>query len=493
MSNENRIQALCAILGRRRLAELGRDRRGAVAVLVAVGAVVLVGSVGLATDAARGYMVKARLSQAIDAAGIAGAQAMFSPTRTDDVNMYFRANFPTDFMGATVANPTYTVDANNEKLGITATATIPTTFMRVLGIDTMQVSAVAEITRETELLEVVLAVDISGSMSTSAGGGMSRLTAARTAAIDLVNILFGNHETKALLKIGLVPWNSKVNVMTFGVAYSSALTTTTIVPSFKNPVTGANQSVLYYANNSPVPLLNAPHSTWKGCVYQRYRHDGIATNDADTIEGSLTTPTGSWIGWQPIGPEGEPVSGSADCSSAISGSECTACPSQSRSVTALQSSKTAITAALNRLTVADGNTNIPQGLGWAWQVLTSTAPYTQSDPNPQGRRRQAIILLTDGANVGGSGDGYKGVFGLGNAARSAMDARLRTLATNIKASGIYIYTIQFGNDGTGMQDLLEEIATKPTAPYYNYAPDSATLASVFQEVANHLSSLRLSR
>ncbi len=95
--------------------------------------------------------------------------------------------------------------------------------------------------------------------------------------------------------------------------------------------------------------------------------------------------------------------------------------------------------------------------------------------------------------MGGSGDGYKGVFGLGNSARPAMDARLRTLATNIKASGIYIYTIQFGNDGTGMQDLLEEIATKPTAPYYNYAPDSATLASVFQEVANHLSSLRLSR
>lgn len=472
---------------------LGRDERGSVAIFIAAGAAVLVGALGLATDAARGYMVKARLSQAIDAAGIAGAQAMFSPTRTDDVNMYFRANFPTDFMGATVGNPSYAVDADNEKLSISATATIPTTFMRVLGIETMQVSAVAEVTRETELLEVVLAIDISGSMATSAGSGMSRLTAARTAALDLVNILYGDHETKALLKIGLVPWNSKVNVMAYGVAYSSALTTFTTVPSFKNPVTGVNQTRVYYANNSPVPLLNAPSSSWKGCVYQRYKHDGISTNDADTIEGSLTTPTGSWIAWQPIGPEGEPVSGGADCSSAIGGSECVACPTQSWSITPLQSSKSAIQAAISRLTTPTGNTNIPQGLGWAWQVVTHNDPYNQSEENPTGRRRQAIVLLTDGANVGGSGDGYKGVFGLGSSARPAMDSRLRQLAANIKASGVYIYAIQFGNDDSGMQDLLEEIATKPTAPYYNYAPDSATLQTVFQEVANHLSSLRLSR
>jgi len=475
----------------RGLARLGREERGAIAVFIAAGAVVLVGAVGLATDAARGYMVKARLSQAVDAAGVAGAQAMFSPTRTDDINMYFRANFPSDFMGATVGNPTYEVSEDSERLEISATATIPTTFMRVLGIETMRVSAVAEITRETEMLEVVLAIDVSGSMASSAGGGVSRLTAARNAAKKLVDILYGAHENKPLLKIGLVPWNSKVNVMQYGVSYSSSQTTSTVVPSFKNPVTGATQSRIYHANNSPVPLLNSPPWNWRGCVFQRYRHDGSSSNDADVLEGPLTTWSGSWIAWEPIGPQGEPVSGRTDCGMAISGTECTACPSEG--ITALQASKTAIKAAINRLTEPDGNTNIPQGLGWAWRVVTHTPPYTESEENPPGRRRQAIVLLTDGENVGGSGDGYKGVFGLSSGARNAMDGRLRTLAANIKASGVHIYTVQFGNAGTGMQELLQEVATSPNSPYYNYAPDAATLESVFKEVANHLSHLRLSR
>jgi Mg-chelatase subunit ChlD len=126
-------------------------------------------------------------------------------------------------------------------------------------------------------------------------------------------------------------------------------------------------------------------------------------------------------------------------------------------------------------------------------VVKPEAPYTEADPNPAGPRQQAIILLTDGDNFGGNGDGYKTVFGYGSAGRPGMNDRLRALATNIKASGVKIYTIQFANSGGPLQTLMREIASGPDAPYYHYAPDSSTLQTVFQGVANHLSELRLSK
>lgn len=95
-----------------RLRGLVRDRSGSIAPLVAGGMVVLVASVGLATDAARGYMVKARLSQALDAAALAGGRVMFSPDRDSDIVMYFNSNFPDGFMGAAVTGPSISVSAS---------------------------------------------------------------------------------------------------------------------------------------------------------------------------------------------------------------------------------------------------------------------------------------------------------------------------------------------------------------------------------------------
>ena len=103
------------------------------------------------------------------------------------------------------------------------------------------------------------------------------------------------------------------------------------------------------------------------------------------------------------------------------------------------------------------------------------------------------MLLTDGENYAGSGDGYKTTFGTGTAARLAMDARLKLLSDAIKAQGAIVYVIQFANGGTELQALLKDVASGPDAPYYYMAPDAATLRTAFREVANNLSQLRLSR
>ncbi len=67
--------------------------------------------------------------------------------------------------------------------------------------------------------------------------------------------------------------------------------------------------------------------------------------------------------------------------------------------------------------VADGNTDAPQGLFWAWEVLMPRpCPFDEAVVDPPFQRAQAIVFMTDGQNVGGNGDAYHGWFGSGNGA-----------------------------------------------------------------------------
>lgn len=467
-----------------------KDQCGAAIVLFALAAVPMVGFVGIATDTARAYLVKSRMSSALDAAGLAGGRRFFAADRNQQINMFFQANFPLGYMNALVSGPHIVVDETAEKLTLSAGATIPTTFMKVLGFNDLQVSAQTEITREMQALDVVIAMDMSGSM-TNSSGSTSRISAARQAATDLVNILYGNNGTNDLLNIGLVPWNSKVNVMTEGTVYDATLTATVGVAAFNHPLTGAGQSDVYFANNSSVPLLSPPPANWRGCVYNRYIDNAFIDDDADILMGPQLMPGADWPGWEFVGPEGEPVSGGT-CTSSGGNGECTPC--LGHGITPLQSTKQTIIDAIDDLRSPQGTTNIPQGLGWAWRVLMPDAPYTEAVADPDYDLQRAIVLLTDGQNFGGVGDGYKRVFGGGSSAGpDGMNDRLRLLSTNIKSAGVVLYVIQFANNGTALQTLLKEVASGPASPFYHYAPDDAALRAVFREIANDLSELRLSK
>lgn len=473
-----------------RLHRFRAGERGAVAVFLAFAVLPLLGFVGIGTDVARAYLVKSRLSSALDAAGLAGGRSFYEPTRDADIDMFFTVNFPPGYMGAALTGPTKTIDEAAETIHLYARADVPTTFMTLFGFDQLTVDAEAEVTRRMTALDVVLAIDMSGSMSSSAAGGGSRIEAARDAAEELVDILYGDNASSEFLNVGLVPWNSKVNVQVKGTIYDPALTVTRPVPAFVNPETGAAQSEVYVSNASPVPLLSSPPSDWRGCVYSRYVDDGLATSDADILAGPATLPDADWPAWQPVGPEGEPVSGGT-CSLAVWGYECIPC--LGHGITPLGNVKQTIVDAIAELVSPTGSTNIPQGLGWAWRVLRPEAPFTEAVLDPDYERTQAIVLLTDGENFAGSGDGYKTVFGQSSYGQPGMDARLELLADNIKADGVVLYVIQFANAGTGLQELLKGVASGPDSPFYHYAPDAAALTQVFREVASHLSELRLSK
>lgn len=679
------------------------DSKGAISIYLAASIFALVGLSGIATDTARAYLVKSRLSTALDAAGLAGGANFYLDSRDADVLMYFNINYPDGYMGSTLDGPHITASDEEETLTLQATASVPTLFMRLFSKDSIDVYSFAEIKREMQALDVTLAIDMSGSMTSSLGAG-TRISSAREAAIDLVDIMFGDDETKELFNIGLVPWNGKVNISLEGSTFDPDEITTSDVVNYTNPVSGLVNNETYNVNNSPVPLLWKPHPQWQGCVYSRYKDDDDEDTNGDAKELAFSDFNVDWLAWEPVGPGSEPASsngsdieiiqssstsnksdeiqtswpqtpkqynilvaigtrasgdqfntkagwisltnqtaddGGTDryirvfakianasetsvtlnsdttahqgmtilevaninwndlvdgirfsdhteharnyvslnslstnntgdlliavaalsdddytspswtnsftqlagfeqsgdgandlshgvayrrvtsngtysttlstnagnnaetwgliialedrhvCTASQTGSECTKC--LSHGITPLTNTKTTITSAINALQNPEGTTNITEGLSWAWRVLTPDAPFTEAVENPDYNRQQAVVLLTDGENYGGIGDGYKTIWGHGSSGRDEMDDRLRAASLNMKNDGIVLYVIQFANNETALQTLLKEVASGPDAPYYHYAPDAATLQSVFRTVANDLSQLRLSK
>lgn len=297
------------------------DERGAVAIWVGIALTVFIGCAGLAVDTARGYMLKARLSQALDAAALAGAKALGNANVDSDINMLFEANFPAKALNATLDGPHITKNTDTNTVGVDAKATINTTLMTVLGFKTITVGAAATAVRGINGLDVVIAIDVSHSMCDPC----TKIENAQEAARILVNTVFADPNPKVvtiagvtypLLNIGMVPWAGKVNVADDGVTYagpgaapSFSNITRIDVGRFVNPVTSISQTEVYIAKDvSDVRLLSIPPAGWKGSVYARYIDDNDNTNDADLRLGYNTFGNKAWLAYEPILPVvGEPI------------------------------------------------------------------------------------------------------------------------------------------------------------------------------------------
>ncbi len=141
-----------------------RDRRGAVLVFVALGSVVLIGIVGLTIDGGLGMLEDARLGRAADAGALAGARALRQgePAARQAALALAAANGESGALGATI-NVAFSKNSFGEDVvTVTASRTLATTFMRVLGINTMGPGAVASAT--VPPLDMSLVLDQSGSL-----------------------------------------------------------------------------------------------------------------------------------------------------------------------------------------------------------------------------------------------------------------------------------------------------------------------------------------
>ncbi|MDH3240080.1 MAG: pilus assembly protein [Alphaproteobacteria bacterium] len=413
-----------------------RDESGAVIILVGLVIIVLALFAGVAFDSARGYLLKSKLSGALDAAGLAGGRVMHltNAERDADINAYFQANFPPGFMGATtpplviVDNATETEPATT--LTVTANASVGTTLMRLLGIDDMTVAARAVIQRQVRGLEVVMVLDNTYSMNGT------KIADLRTAANSLVDILYGGQETVPNLWVGLVPFVHSVNV---GNQHADWLVQAPAgPPAFPHlaaravacnpsddyedvPNTNRCEQILTTAfdhGNGPDTTLPFYHSNyydggptfgpanigWKGCVEARIRpDDGSDINDDPPSVRAFRPyfyPESRYDGGT------EDNAWTAGVTSNDGGTSGARGPNKGCAdpILHLTQPKTTIKNAINAMTVWQyGGTAIKLGLAWGWRVISPRwkGLWDPGSPNlpldyDEPLMDKAIILLTDG-------------------------------------------------------------------------------------------------
>jgi Flp pilus assembly protein TadG len=157
-----------------------RDKRGNVAVIFTIAAIPLISAIGCAVDYSLATRMKAKLQSAADAASIA-ALSQKSPGflaaslmtgngsvaagKTDASNV-FDANM-NGITGYTIVNKNFDVTKTGIKLAasVTYTATVPVTFLKVIGYQTLTVTGVSSSAATLPpYLDFYLTLDVSGSM-----------------------------------------------------------------------------------------------------------------------------------------------------------------------------------------------------------------------------------------------------------------------------------------------------------------------------------------
>jgi Flp pilus assembly protein TadG len=125
--------------GRRSSSRYSKQKqRGAVSIIVAASIVLLIGVIGLAVDAGMGYMVKAKLDAATDAAAIAAGEAVTtgsnqaaqSANAIAAANTFFAANYPAGYLGttATLNAPSVVFNQGTITIDTSAQASFPVTW-----------------------------------------------------------------------------------------------------------------------------------------------------------------------------------------------------------------------------------------------------------------------------------------------------------------------------------------------------------------------------
>lgn len=202
-------------VSRRSLRQFARDQRGGVALLFGLALIPLLLGVGVAIDFGRALIVREHLQSGIDAAGLAvGSWVGLSPEDMSvKAQQYFDANFPPNAIG-TVSK--IDVSSSGSEILVKGSASVPTTFMKLANINSIDINAKAVVSVGMGTIEVALALDNSGSMSGS------KIAALRDAASNLVDTLFTAAQYSPEpepLKISVVPFAASVNV---GPQYANA-------------------------------------------------------------------------------------------------------------------------------------------------------------------------------------------------------------------------------------------------------------------------------
>lgn len=455
---------------------------GAVTILFAICGSMMIGMLCTAIDAIHYEMSQTRMQMALDVATLSAAADVshFGNPMTaaevaqwqQDARAYYNVNVPQDYFGLSMLDGAFSASIANNPTGgqtiqLAATGTLPLLahfFFDSAGAasggagssppsDTVTpvVASNTALRLPQSLLELVMVLDNTGSMSDSASGsnyGASKMTGLQQAANNLLQNLFSQGSNTYY--VGLVPFASTVNV-------TGALSPTGswLSPRFSYNPTGVQMQrdsqhdgwggcpaeprdasgylyPLAYSPSDPTKFTpyyyNTPPNgltvrTWSGGLCNTFPSRGGGGSPSSKVVNGMPLTLGSgepnYCGYS-AAQQGTGVAVYYDqvSTSGVSVRQNSDCIGQP--VTFLTNNEQTLQNAVQNM-VARGSTIIPVGLLWGWRMLSSSwsanaagagngwvqttnpAVSLPMPENTQGLQR-VMIVLTDGLNqIGAAG------------------------------------------------------------------------------------------
>jgi Flp pilus assembly protein TadG len=384
------------------LVQFRDDEGGAMALFIIFMFLMMITFGGIAVDVMRFETRRVAMQQTLDRAALAAASLTQTRTPQSVVDDWFAkaglgdSLYMVDFEDPSVAA---IADAGLRRVTVSASVTSKNYFMGIFSpTDYLSAPTVTEAAQGVSQIEVMLVLDITGSMSNSIGGGKTKVQALREAADNFVNIVKSN-DTKNGVSIGIVPYAAQVN----------------IPAALRAQFNATNISTWNGVANAGVPYINCfemPTSDYDETALSLtdpIRMAAVAdTNSATTTSNVFLSPA-----------DFGPVDRTRICTTKPDDAGTALDEREDNHLMLPTKDGTAVRGRIARLT-ADGNTSIALGMRWGVAMLDEEARpiYTAiGDASVQGRpadndstqTRKIIILMTDGEHVSNNHikDAYK--------------------------------------------------------------------------------------
>ena len=528
-----RLGLLAARL-RERPAGFAADERGVVAVIFAITFCAVFLTVAVAIDYARTATEYLRVQNAVDSAALAASHRLGLPDQDTqglaDATAYFKANTAKHRQVGVLDS--VVLDAAKGEVQAKAHGTMLASLLKAVGIKQIGFNNQATVRKGKGTVEVALVLDNSGSM------GGQPIADLRTAAQNLVGVLYTGYEGTDKVKVGVVPFAASVNV---GSQYKTAAWMDT---------TGA--SPVHFENfaepKTRFELLTQMGVAWGGCVEVR-----PAPHDVSDSVPSLGTPASLFVPmFNPDEPDPGNSGGSSYGNNYLSdyGGSCPVPPRtclhtnhrgnctqwsdpppiasaeaqartckydgasigsaqgpnylcDSKPILPLTTSKASVVTMIQGL-IAKGGTNILEGLMWGWRVLSPEEPFTEGRAYNDPENSKYLVLMTDGENwhqamsnhnkssyhsFGYAVKGRLGTTYTNTALVNQMNTKTLAACTNAKAAGIKVYTVAFRLDDAATLSMLATCSSGGTFAYK--ASDGAALMHAFESIGREIAKLRV--
>lgn len=433
------------------------DRRGSYAVIFALALVPILIAIGAAVDVSKAYVVKQRLTRALDAAGLAvgGTTGMTTAQIQTTAQNFFNANYPASKVGVPGA---LVVSTSGNVVNLSVTAAMPTSVMGIVGLNNLDIHASSQITRMGRNLEVALVLDNTGSMAGS------KIADLKEAAADLIDVVVQDSQSPYYSKVAIVPYSVAVNVGDY-----------------------ADQVRGEYSPGT---------CTSPGCARYRFRNS-YGWQETFSISTCVTERTGA-DAYTATAPNVAPLGMNY--------------PSPSNScikstILPLTNDKATLKSRINDMS-AGGSTGGHIGVAWGWYMLSPSFNYLWPAASAAGvynpeKLLKAVVIMTDGEynsaycngvisqdSLSGSGSASDHINC--DAPNGDVYTQAKALCTNMKAAGVIVYTVGFDiGNAWNAKSLLSTCATDPS---HMYLPKTgADLKAAFGSIAQGISNLRVSQ